>query len=397
GACLRDAPPRRESRRVTPVAVPLTIARLNQGRLNACRLNWIGADITPPTVPSTLTATAQGGHAVALAWQASTDNYAVQGYRLERATGSGPWIGLVNVPAPGTSDTDATAKPSTTYRYRVQAFDWIPNYSAFSNIATATTADLVNIAIKVGGVWTSISQYARVSGAGMTQALNEVPDTLQLRIDGTCPYALKGAEIQWLDAENVLQFADPLPAVRTTYEGRAKNRVYECDGIDYTWLLNAKKITKRYRGFHVSIVLADLIDQNAGPGFTRAFAITNDIILDEITFTNEELPQAISRTCERAGLYWYVDYAKVIRCFNSTAIPSAGTLTQTDARQSVKLAKHEDYVPVATRILARGNGAGVSVDVAIGSPNPSSDAGRRSHGGRGGGGRGPHKITHFGV
>jgi hypothetical protein len=380
------------------VAVPPTIARLNKGRLNAFRLNWIGVDVAAPTAPGNLTATAQGGHAVALSWQTSTDNYRVQGYQVERCKGTTctDWELIAAVNA--LTYLDSGVVPGTTYRYRVRAYDAIPNFSAYSNLATVTTADLINIFIKVGGVWTAISQYARVDGATVTQALNEVADTLQLRIDGRCPYALKGVEIIWADAENVRQFAGHVTAVRTTYEGRAKNRVYECDCIDYTWLLNSRKVTRRFTYSTVSTIVFKLVTEHAPAGFTvTATGLTNDLPLDEITFTNEELAQAISRTMERAGAYWYVDYDLQVVLFNSTAIPSAGTIDQTHARQSAKLAKHEDYVPVATRVFGRGNGATVSVDVAPGSPTlPIDDASWYSVGG----GQvecGPQRIAYLGV
>jgi hypothetical protein len=382
------------------VAYPLTIARLNKGRLNACRLNWIGADVTPPTAPSNLTATAAGGHLVNLAWTASIDDYQVWSYHVERCAGVActDWHEIGFVFSDTLAYSDATANPSTTYRYRVRTRDRVGNISPYSNIATATTADLVNISIIVGGTWTSINPYARVAGASITQALNEVPDTLTLRIDGKCPYALKGAEIQWINSENELQFAGHITAVRTTYEGRAKNRVYECDCIDYTWLLNSKKVTNRYLNQPTAGILSSLVTLFAPSGYTvDTSLLTNNLTLDEITFTNEELSQAISRTCERAGAYWLVDYAKVVRAFNSPAIPSAGTIDQTHPRQAQKLAKHEDYVPVATRIFGRGNGAPVSVDVAPGSTTlPVDDASWYNSGG-GWVECGPQRIHYQGV
>jgi hypothetical protein len=381
------------------VAYPLTIARLNKGRLNAFRLNWIGADVAPPTAPSNLTATAVGGRRVDLAWGAATDNYAVNNYVIERCKGAGctSWAYAGSTAGSITTFSDTNANPSTTYRYRVHAGDASGNYGPYSNIATATTADLVNIAIKTPGGWVSLNPWARVAGASITQALNEVADTMSLRIDGDCPYALKGAEINWGDADNVAQFAGHITAVRTTYEGRARNRVYECDCIDYTWLLNSKKVTQRYTNAHVSYIINNLVAGFA-PGFSFSPAgITNDLILDEITFTNEELAQAISRTCERGGLYWYVTYDKYVFPFNSTAVQSAGTIDQANPRQSSKLAKHEDYVPVATRIWGRGNGASASVDVPAGSTTiPIDDASWYSSGG-GWIECGPQRIFYAGV
>ena len=52
--------------------------------------------------------------------------------------------------------------------------------------------------------------------------------------------------------------------------------------------------------------------------------------------------------------------------FNSSAIPSAGTIDQTNAHTAAKLAKHDDGAAICTRVHARGGGAGAASDAAIG-------------------------------
>ena len=47
-------------------------------------------------------------------------------------------------------------------------------------------------------------------------------------------------------------------------------------------------------------------------------------------------------------------------------IPSAGTIDDTHARQSAKLAQHDDTAAVATRVIARGGGSTAVLDAAIG-------------------------------
>ena len=97
-------------------------------------------DTAPPTDPTNLGATAVGTSQINLTWTGSTDNVGVSGYRVERCQGAG-CTGFAEVATPtGTSHPDTGLTPGTIYRYRVRAADAVPNFSGYSNIATATTA-----------------------------------------------------------------------------------------------------------------------------------------------------------------------------------------------------------------------------------------------------------------
>jgi len=98
------------------------------------------ADTTPPTAPSSLGATAASATQVNLTWTAATDNTGVTGYRIERCTGSGcsNFAQIASI-APGTSYSDTTVAPTTSYSYRVRAADGAGNLGGYSNTASATT------------------------------------------------------------------------------------------------------------------------------------------------------------------------------------------------------------------------------------------------------------------
>lgn len=350
----------------------LLSARLNIGRLNAERLHFIGLDVTAPTAPLNLTATAQSSRRVALAWQASTDYYGVVFYRIYRCTGPTctDWQPLADVYG-ALAYTDLSVEPLYTYRYHVYAGDAVGNFSAPSNIATVTLPDrepLTGIWIVAGGQWVDVAAYARVAGAGVTQALNEVADTATITFDGKIPYPLKGAEITiQTGTQSAVYFSGHITAVRTIYQGRARNVAYECDCLDYTWLLDTRKVTVRYWASLISSIISALVSQFAPAGFTvNLSGVQTNPVLDEITFTNETLSQAISRACERGGLYWYVDNNKTVRVFNSTAIVSAGTIDDTHPRQSDKLAKYDEIAAIVTRVIARGGGSTATTDLPIG-------------------------------
>lgn len=89
-------------------------------------------DTTAPSVPTGVAASATGPAGVDVSWSASTDAVGVTEYRVLR---DGAQVGS----ATGTSFTDATVSPSTTYAYAVQAVDAAGNVSQPSVNAVVTT------------------------------------------------------------------------------------------------------------------------------------------------------------------------------------------------------------------------------------------------------------------
>lgn len=92
----------------------------------------------PPSLPAptALTASAISATQVNLTWadQASTET----GFRVERATGGGPFVEIAVAPANATTFSNAGLAAGTTYAYRVRATDGTLD-SAYSNTSTVTT------------------------------------------------------------------------------------------------------------------------------------------------------------------------------------------------------------------------------------------------------------------
>jgi YD repeat-containing protein len=91
-------------------------------------------DITPPSVPTGLTATAVSSAQVNLSWSASTDTggSGLAGYKLYRG-------GALLVTTASTSYSDTSVAPSTAYSYTVAAYDNAGNVSAQSAASNVTT------------------------------------------------------------------------------------------------------------------------------------------------------------------------------------------------------------------------------------------------------------------
>jgi glucose/arabinose dehydrogenase len=94
-------------------------------------------DTTPPTVPASVTATAQSATSILVSWAASTDASGIAEYRVFRNGGTTP-VGTATT----TSYTDTGLTAATAYTYTVMAVDTAatPNVSAASAAVTATTS-----------------------------------------------------------------------------------------------------------------------------------------------------------------------------------------------------------------------------------------------------------------
>jgi microbial collagenase len=101
-----------------------------------------GTDTTPPSKPSNLSTTVRSSSQIDLVWSASTDGggSGLAGYRIERCQGAtcSNFSEIGTTASPQFSSTGLAA--STTYRYRVRAFDGAGNASGYSSVASGTTS-----------------------------------------------------------------------------------------------------------------------------------------------------------------------------------------------------------------------------------------------------------------
>ena len=106
------------------------------------------ADTTPPSVPTGLSGTAVSNTQINLTWTASTDNVGVKGYQVFLND-----VVVSTTTTPSFQHTGLAA--STTYNYRVNAFDAANNYSGW----TATP-----VAVKTTGTAPATLQSSTFSG-----------------------------------------------------------------------------------------------------------------------------------------------------------------------------------------------------------------------------------------
>jgi hypothetical protein len=136
------------------------------------------SDITPPSVPSGLTATAVSSNQINLYWNASTDNVGVAGYKVYDSIGT--LLKSVSI----TSTSFTGLNPNTQYCFRVSAYDAANNESGKSEQRCATTSSGGSAPIAITNAATNVtSSSATLNG---TVNPNGLPTDVWFRY-GTTP------------------------------------------------------------------------------------------------------------------------------------------------------------------------------------------------------------------
>jgi Zn-dependent metalloprotease len=134
--------------------------------------------LPPPAAPSALVATTFDATRIDLAW-ADNSNYE-QGYRVERSTDGVSYSQIAQLGANTTSYANLSLPASTTYHYRVRAYDG-PNVSAYSNVASATTQ---NPPASPTGLTATAFSPSRIDLAWTDNATNETGYKVERSTDG---------------------------------------------------------------------------------------------------------------------------------------------------------------------------------------------------------------------
>jgi chitodextrinase len=103
-----------------------------------CATTGSSSDVTLPSTPTNLAATADSSSQINLSWTASTDAVGVTGYNVYRGV-----VFLKKVTGTSTSDTDLS--PDTQYCYQVSAIDAAGNESSKSTEKCATTGSSADV------------------------------------------------------------------------------------------------------------------------------------------------------------------------------------------------------------------------------------------------------------
>lgn len=133
----------------------------------------------PPKAPEALTATTISSSQINLAWQDLSTNET--GFQLERSTDGTNFDKIADLAANITSYPNTGLSPATKYWYRVRAVN-TANPSVFSNVASATTIDVIPLAPE--NLAATVISYGQIDLAWADKSRNEAGFQLERSTDG---------------------------------------------------------------------------------------------------------------------------------------------------------------------------------------------------------------------
>lgn len=223
----------------------------------------------------------------------------------------------------------------------------------------------------VDGVEAQIDDVERGS-VEIEDVLNEQPNQCRFRLEGLIPN--RGDEVVLtIGSKNRIcrLFGGQVLRARTFYQGGTTWS--EVTALDYTMPLRGILVTAHYIGQSATAILQDLF-LNA-PGYSTLKVQESLPVIDEVTFTNQPLPDAVSHVLARIGGYWYCDYNRVIHAFTDDEAQETSPTDLTLTHPTLEEFTHDpDDSQVATRCYVEGRGARILSDVAIGDTMVPLDA-----------------------
>lgn len=208
-----------------------------------------------------------------------------------------------------------------------------------------------------------VQDRMRIEGASVQQVLNEQVDTGNFRVHGAAPVAGQTIGVFSGDWHNRL-FAGRILETTQVYESRKQNVAHDLRCVDPTWLLNRRTVLASYVGQSATAIVLDLIAR-----FARNVTVKNVAaglpVIDEISFQNDYLPLCLTAVCERIGANWYLDYFGDLHVFLSET-PDANTITDAAPHGAADFTLTEDLSQVATKVIGRGGGGQVAIDLPAG-------------------------------
>lgn len=142
----------------------------------------------PPSAPTNLTATAVSSSQINLTWQDNSTNET--GFRIERASSSaGPFTQIATVGAETTTYSNTGLSASTTYYYRVCAYNSDGN-SPYSNVASATTQAVLNPPIAPSNLSATAVSSSQINLTWQDKSSNETGFRIERSLSATSGYTL---------------------------------------------------------------------------------------------------------------------------------------------------------------------------------------------------------------
>ncbi len=144
-------------------------------------------------------------------------------------------------------------------------------------------------------------------------------------------------------------------------------KIYSVPAVDWTFMLNRRKVYKRYTALNLHQIVVDIIT-NFTTGFTTTNVKSPSPNIPEIEFSGETVAQALTRACGMAenGWDWYPDPNRDIHCFDEEAVTNPHSLIPTNL-DFWALNHDADWSQIRTRVYVQGGGSVTTASVAANS------------------------------
>lgn len=158
-------------------------------------------------------------------------------------------------------------------------------------------------------------------------------------------------------------FAGQILSYTQRYEGVPSNVIFGLNLIDYTWALSKLKVTKKYTNQSATAIALDII-ANFTSGFTVVHVAEDLPVVDEVTFTNQDVASALTHLASRIGGYWYVDYDQDIHFFvEDETYRSSPQTIELDSPNMRGFTFSQDLGQFVTRCIGIGGGSNSLTDI----------------------------------
>lgn len=222
--------------------------------------------------------------------------------------------------------------------------------------------------ISIGGIWSGAGagQDLLIESLTISDRLYEVPNTLIATVRGTKPIEGQVIRIAIGSRNAAPLFAGNI--LRVTRVWAADNPafvLYQIEATDPTWRLNALTFSARYRNQSASAIAADIITK-APAGFTPMIE-PGLPVLDEISFTNVAIMDALAQLATRIGGYTLCDYDGRVYLFTTADTISPPVALTANHKSLGAVSYVRDLTQIITRAVVEGGGGNALAPIPPGS------------------------------
>jgi len=206
----------------------------------------------------------------------------------------------------------------------------------------------------------AITQAVRVGSLTITDELNEAPNSCDFIVDGSPPAVGTDVRIGLRDLLPAsLLFGGEVLKVTQTFAGRPSHPAWSVSCRDYTFLINRRKVWKKWVNTSATTIAADLVNTYTS-GFSTA-GIVSGLAAIDVEFEGLDVMAALSKVASLIGGYCDVTSSKVVRLFITNTDPPL-TLTDIDPRFKFTPALNftRDLSQVRTVVQVKGIGKAVA-------------------------------------